>query len=86
MFVVATFVVGQRPEFALPLILGLYGLVAVAVLDSVLMARRVRKRLRESFGEDKVQRGSIMYAVLRSFQMRVTRMPKPQVKRGQLPG
>lgn len=85
-FVIGTFVVGNRPEFALPLILALYGLVAIAVTDSVLMARRVRKRLRESFGEDKVQRGSIMYAVLRSFQMRPTRMPKPQVKRGQYPG
>lgn len=84
-FVIGTFVVGNRPEFAPPLILALYGLVAVAVLDSVLMALRVRKRLRASFGEDKVARGGVMYAVLRSFQMRPTRMPKPQVKRGEYP-
>ena len=84
-FVLGTFLVGNNPDFALPLILALYGLVAVAVLDSVLMARRVRKRLRETFGEDKVARAVVMYAVLRSFHMRPTRMPKPQVKRGEYP-
>lgn len=62
-----------------------YGLLAVAVVDSVIMSRRVKKKLVEKFGADKVPSGASMYAVMRSFQLRPTRMPKPQVKRGQFP-
>lgn len=84
-FVVLTFVVGQNPNVALPLLLAMYLLVIIAVVDSVLAGLRIRKRLRTKFGEDKVQKGGVMYAVLRSFQMRPTRQPKPQVKRGEFP-
>lgn len=84
-FVVLTFLVGQRPEWALPLLLGLYGIVGLAIADAVIMGRRVRKRLREKYGEAHLQKGGVMYAVLRAFQMRPTRMPKPQVKRGEFP-
>lgn len=84
-FVIGTFLVNNRPQLALPLILGLYSLVLLAVIDSVLVARRIRKQLRAKYGDTGVQKGGIMYAVLRSFQMRATRMPKPQVKRGEFP-
>lgn len=82
-FVIATFALGNNPNFALPLLVLLYGIIIVAVLDSYLAGRRARNRLRERHGE--AQRGTIMYAVMRSFQLRRTRMPKPQVKRGQFP-
>ncbi|GAA1895225.1 DUF3043 domain-containing protein [Lapillicoccus jejuensis] len=62
-----------------------YGLLAVAVVDSVVMWRRVKKKLVAKFGADKVPTGAAMYTVMRSFQLRPTRMPKPQVKRGQFP-
>ena len=60
-----------------------YGLIAVAVLDAVLMWFRVKKKVQARFGD--AERGDAWYAIMRAFQMRRTRMPKPQVARGQHP-
>jgi len=62
-----------------------YGLIAVAIIDSFLMWRRIRARIAERYGADRVPAGGALYAVMRSFQIRRTRMPKPQVGRGQTP-
>lgn len=62
-----------------------YGLLAVAVVDAVIMWRRIKKRLIEKFGLGKVPSGAALYAIMRTFQLRPTRMPKPQVKRGAFP-
>ena len=62
-----------------------YGLLLVAVVDAVVMWRRIKKRLIEKFGLGTVPRGAATYAVMRTFQLRPTRMPKPQVKRGAFP-
>lgn len=61
-----------------------YGLIFVAVVDTVLMWRRVKKQLVATFGAS--PSGGGMYAALRAFQMRRTRMPRPMVERGQFPG
>ncbi|HET7397465.1 MAG TPA: DUF3043 domain-containing protein [Intrasporangium sp.] len=60
-----------------------YGLILVAVIDAALMWRRTKKALVRKFGE--TGRGDAWYAVMRAFQMRRTRMPKPQVARGEHP-
>jgi Protein of unknown function (DUF3043) len=62
-----------------------YGLLAVAVVDAVIMWRRIKRKLIAKFGADKVPSGAAMYAIMRTFQLRPTRMPKPQVKRGEYP-
>jgi hypothetical protein len=62
-----------------------YGLIAVAIVDAILMWRRLKARLVAKFGADKVPQGATMYTVMRAFQLRPTRMPKPQVKRGDYP-
>ncbi|MDQ2758156.1 MAG: DUF3043 domain-containing protein [Actinomycetota bacterium] len=62
-----------------------YGLLAVAVVDAVVMWRRIKGKVVAKFGPDKVPSGAAMYAIMRTFQLRPTRMPKPQVKRGQFP-
>ena len=61
-----------------------YGLIAVAIIDAGLMWRRVKARLIAKFGADKVPRGAMMLRSAR-VQLRPTRMPKPQVKRGDYP-
>jgi hypothetical protein len=60
-----------------------YGLIALAVIDAVLMWLRVKKKVQARFGD--AERGDAWYAIMRAFQMRRTRMPKPQVARGQHP-
>ena len=75
-----------RTSWALTMVFVLvYGLVIVALIDAVLMWRRVKARIVDKFGPTKVPAGGAMYAVMRAFQIRPTRMPKPQVKRGNFP-
>ncbi|WP_114201448.1 DUF3043 domain-containing protein [Janibacter anophelis] len=65
--------------------LGVYLLIFVAILDAVLLWRRTKKKILERFGADTETRGLAMYTVMRCFQIRRTRMPKPMVERGGTP-
>jgi Flp pilus assembly protein TadB len=89
MFVIAALAPTIGTENAAMLLFGLnYLTIAVAVaavVDGWLLARRLRKRLTERFGEDRIPRGTVMYGVLRAFQMRRMRVPRPQVQRGAQP-
>lgn len=58
-----------------------YGLILVGVVDAVLLWRRTKRRVIEVFGEEP-PKGSASYVVIRAFQMRMSRVPRPQVKRG----
>lgn len=58
--------------------------IVLIVLDSILSAFRLRKRLAERFPNQKT-RGAVAYGLMRSLQMRRLRLPKPQVKRGERP-
>ncbi|MDE2591575.1 MAG: DUF3043 domain-containing protein [Actinomycetales bacterium] len=60
----------------------MWGLFIALAIDGMLIGRKVQKRLAEKYGEDKVERGLRWYAAMRSIQMRMMRLPKPQVKRG----
>lgn len=63
----------------------LWGTVLLCGVDAFLLARLIRKRMRERFGDDVTTRGNVSYGVLRSFQIRRWRLPKPQVARGEAP-
>ena len=65
--------------------IGVYALILIAAVDGFLMWRKLKKRLVAKFGEDKVGRGLAMYAVMRGFQIRRSRMPRPLVDRGNYP-
>lgn len=58
--------------------------IVLIVLDAVVSAVRLRKRLAERF-PDQNTKGAVRYALMRSLQMRRLRLPKPQVKRGERP-
>ncbi|PJI93474.1 DUF3043 domain-containing protein [Luteimicrobium subarcticum] len=60
-------------------LVALYSLVIVAIFDTFLMWRGLRKRLKAKFGE--VRKGTVMYASLRAFQIRRARLPKPAHKK-----
>ena len=73
-----------RTNWALLLVFVLvYGLILVAIGDALLMWRRTRRKVEDKFGG--AEKGDAWYAIMRAFQMRRTRMPKPQVARGQHP-
>ncbi|CCH76882.1 conserved hypothetical protein [Nostocoides japonicum T1-X7] len=65
--------------------IGVYGVILLAIIDSVILWQKVKKRVRTKFAPGEIPRGLAMYAIMRSFQMRRMRMPKPQVARGQYP-
>ena len=65
--------------------IGVYLLIFVAALDAFLLWRKLKKRLAEKFGDQAQVRGLAMYAVMRTFQIRRSRMPRPMVKRGEFP-
>ncbi|MET1044860.1 MAG: DUF3043 domain-containing protein [Microbacteriaceae bacterium] len=81
--IIVTFV--PDPTVAVVAMLVLWVFFGLAVIDSIVLGLIVRKKLRAKFGEDKVERGVRWYAAMRSLQLRVMRLPKPQVKRGHYP-
>ena len=56
-------------------------MLVLLVVDSGVMALRLRKALRARFPEDQLK-GAVGYGVLRSTQLRRLRLPKPVVKPG----
>nr|WP_319639963.1 DUF3043 domain-containing protein [Acaricomes phytoseiuli] len=58
-------------------------ILLIVVIDSYLLARRIRKQLTAKFGADAIERGVVWYGIMRSIQFRRLRLPKPQVRRGE---
>ena len=86
LFLILTFFGRQAPELALASVLAMYLVVLIAIVDGFILWRQLKKRLRTKFGDDALNtRGLAMYAVMRAFQIRRARLPKPQVKHGQYP-
>lgn len=83
--VIATLFMGNNPEIAFYTIIALYTVVLVSVVDAIILGRFLKKGLQRRFGEDKIPSGTIMYGVMRAFQIRRTRLPKPKVARGEYP-
>lgn len=85
-FLVAQLVLASAaPGLAAIALLVLYVYVIAAIVDGFVLWQLLKRRLAAKFGAEKVIRGTWMYAVLRAFQIRPSRLPKPQVKRGQKP-
>lgn len=72
-------------QLAVVVFFAMYGLVALAVIDGFVLGLRLKRRLVARFGAEQVGRGAVMYGVLRAFQLRRSRIPRPQVARRQYP-
>ena len=57
----------------------------LAVVDAIILGAQIRRRVGRKFGQDKIERGLRWYSAMRAMQLRIMRLPKPQVKRGQYP-
>ncbi|WP_265523688.1 DUF3043 domain-containing protein [Oerskovia flava] len=78
-FIVLTFLTSQAPDLAFTVVLLLYGIVVLTIIDAFIMWRGLRRRLVAKFGE--IPKGTVMYAVMRAFQLRRARLPKPTHKK-----
>lgn len=63
----------------------LWGFFLTAVIDGIILGMIVTSKLKAKFGAESLQRGNRWYAAMRGMQLRVMRLPKPQVKRWQFP-
>lgn len=59
----------------------LYGAMIAGILDTVLLVRRVKARVRREFPNEPLK-GLTSYVALRSSQIRRLRIPRPRVARG----
>ncbi|KQQ01461.1 MULTISPECIES: DUF3043 domain-containing protein [unclassified Rathayibacter] len=74
-----------QPELQYATLVILWLFFLLAVIDCILLGIRLRRKLAERYGADKVEKGIRWYAAMRALQLRVMRLPKPQVKRRQYP-
>ncbi|MBF4462507.1 MULTISPECIES: DUF3043 domain-containing protein [unclassified Rathayibacter] len=74
-----------QPELQYVTLIVLWAFFLIAVIDCILLGRRMRRKLAERFGAEHVEKGIPWYAAMRALQLRVMRLPKPQVKRGAFP-
>ncbi|MGB3186669.1 MAG: DUF3043 domain-containing protein [Ornithinimicrobium sp.] len=70
------------PGVQLMMFAAAYGLILFGLLDAILLWRRTKLAYIREFNTD-TPRGSASYVVLRSFQMRRSRVPRAQVNRGE---
>lgn len=85
MFVVIIITLFPQREMQLIAMGALWLFFLLAILEALYLSSKVRKRLAQKYGEDRVERGVRWYAAMRGLQLRAMRLPKPQVKRGQHP-
>lgn len=83
--VVVVLTLSPNPQLRLVSTLVLWATVLLCLLDGYVLSRQLRKRLRAKFGDEGLQGGVVRYGVLRAFQIRRTRLPKPMVRRGEYP-
>lgn len=73
------------PAVATAIFIAVYGMALIGIFDAVVTWRKIKAQLIEKLGPDAELKGGAMYAAMRMFQIRRTRMPRPQVSRGEFP-
>ena len=85
LMVFSMFLTQQNAAVAAVVIGVMYLIVLATFADGFILSRKLKKRLEARFGAGNIPRGSLMYGVMRAFQIRRTRLPRPQVARGEHP-
>jgi hypothetical protein len=66
-------------------VISMWAFIIVVFIDGYVLNFLIRRRVKQKFGVENVERGLGWYAAMRALQLRPMRMPKPQVRRGQSP-
>ena len=82
-FFASTSAAGQRALFIVMLIM--YGLFFVAIVETSIVWRRIKRQVREVYPRESMPRRMWFYAFSRAIMLRPWRSPRPQVERGQFP-
>ena len=72
---------GQNRQAQLLILPLVYGVMAIGIFDAWMLGRRAKAKIAQEFGTE-APRGTSMYVAMRSLQMRMSRVPRPQIKRG----
>jgi hypothetical protein len=75
----------QTPQIQLISTALLWATVLFCFADGFILSRQLKRALHAKFDDDQLPSGIVRYGVLRAFQIRRTRLPKPMVSRGQYP-
>ena len=78
-FIVLNLIFLRNATMSIVVLMLLYAVVLLTLADAFLLWRGLKKRLRTKFGD--VPKGTLMYAVMRAFQIRRSRLPKPSSKK-----
>jgi hypothetical protein len=80
LLIMANFAVLQLnlTDAAIVLIMVLYAFVIAVAIDGIIMWFKLKRLLLAKF--DTIERGTVLYACMRAFQIRRLRIPKPQYK------
>ncbi|MGL4340541.1 MAG: DUF3043 domain-containing protein [Rhodoglobus sp.] len=84
MFLVIILSALPLPEVQFIGFFALWAFFLVAVVDVVILGFILNRKLAAKFGADKAQKVR-WYAAMRALQLRLMRVPHPQVKRGKFP-
>jgi len=85
LFVVGSIVFKQDTQVGSWLMLLFYAIIAVAVVETIISTRSLKRHFIRKFGEEKLPRGWRFYAIARTLNLRRFRVPRPVVKRGEYP-
>ncbi|MCA5895250.1 DUF3043 domain-containing protein [Isoptericola sp. NEAU-Y5] len=88
-FIVLNFLFLSNATMSIVILMLLYGVVLLTIADAFLLWHGLKKRMRAKFGvvgtDGKKsyvpQKGTMMYAVMRAFQIRRSRLPRPSSKK-----
>ncbi|GGA55953.1 hypothetical protein GCM10011490_02230 [Pseudoclavibacter endophyticus] len=83
MFVVIFVTFVPAPEAGIWAMTFIWAYLAIAITEAVIIANLIKRRIRAVVGESKLEKGFIFGTLARIMQLRMLRMPKPQVKRGE---
>jgi hypothetical protein len=85
LMIVGMLALSRFPVAGAYMVLIMYLVTFAFAIDAAVRGFMLRRALNRRFAPQEIPRGTVWYGVSRNIQLRRTRLPKPQVKRGEYP-